>query len=288
MVSGVGALGALILAWVIGRGISSSLGRTASELAETANQVAAAAEQVASSSQSLAQGASEQAGSLEETSSSSDQIHAMAERNMDNSRAAAALVQSSAEKVEEASGALDQMVVAIGEIGTSSANIGRIIKVIEDIAFQTNILALNAAVEAARAGESGLGFAVVADEVRNLSQRCAQAAKDTAELIEDSIAKSKEGQVKVDRVAGSVHTVARDFCKVQALVAEVDEGSQEQARGIDQIAKAISQVEEVTRCAAANAEENAAASEELTAQSRTLHDVSETLLAMIRGARAAR
>jgi methyl-accepting chemotaxis protein/methyl-accepting chemotaxis protein-1 (serine sensor receptor) len=178
------------------------------------------------------------------------------------------------------------MVVAMNGIGDSSNKIAKIIKVIDEIAFQTNILALNAAVEAARAGEAGMGFAVVADEVRNLAQRCAQAAKDTAALIEESIAKSNDGKTKVDQVAVAIRTITEESAKVKTLVDEVNLGSQEQARGIEQIGKAIAQMEQVTQKNAANAEESAAAAEELNAQSETLKDVVERLTAMLGGSEA--
>ena len=141
---------------------------------------------------------------------------------------------------------------------------------IDEIAFQTNILALNAAVEAARAGEAGMGFAVVADEVRNLAQRCAQAAKDTASLIEESIAKSNDGKSKVDQVAAAIREITEESTTIKTLVDEVNLGSQEQARGMEQIGKAITQMEQVTQKTAANAEESASAAEELNAQSESL------------------
>ena len=186
------------------RQINTQLRQMASELGDGAQQVASAASQVSSSSQSLAQGSSEQAASLEETSASSEEINSMARKNTENSRQAAALVTQSEQKFVQTNQSLNQMVVAMGDIHTQSGKISKIIKVIDEIAFQTNILALNAAVEAARAGEAGMGFAVVADEVRNLAQRCAQAAKDTAALIEESIAKSNDGKVKVDEMAAAI------------------------------------------------------------------------------------
>ena len=189
----------------------------------------------------------------------------------------------SEQKFVETNQSLDQMVVAMGEINTQSDKISKIIKVIDEIAFQTNILALNAAVEAARAGEAGMGFAVVADEVRNLAQRCAQAAKDTAALIEESIAKSNEGKVKVDQVAEAIRAITEQAAKVKTLVDEVNLGSQEQARGIEQIGKAIAQMEQVTQETAASAEESASAAEELTAQSESLKDIVERLTAMVDG-----
>src|SRR5437764_246962 len=146
-----------------------------------------------------------------------------------------------------------------------------------------SVRALNAAVEAARAGEAGMGFAVVADEVRNLAQRCAQAAKDTAGLIEESIAKSNDGKTKVDQVAVAIRFITEESARVKTLVDEVSLGSLEQTRGIEQIAKALTQMEQVTQQSAANAEESAAAAEELTAQASTLMEVVHQLSAMVGG-----
>ena len=171
----------------------------------------------------------------------------------------------------------------MSEINSSSEKISKIIKVIDEIAFQTNILALNAAVEAARAGEAGMGFAVVADEVRNLAQRCAQAAKDTARLIEESMAKSQDGMAKLDQVAAAIRSITESAAKVKTLVDEVNLGSQEQARGIEQIAKAIAQMEQVTQKNAANAEESASASEELSGQAETMKAVVGELQALVGG-----
>jgi methyl-accepting chemotaxis protein len=164
------------------------------------------------------------------------------------------------------------MVASMREIDTSSDKVAKIIKVIDEIAFQTNILALNAAVEAARAGEAGMGFAVVADEVRNLAQRSAQAAKDTAVLIEDSIAHSKEGTTRLDQVAQAIRSITASAAQVKMLVDEVSLGSQEQARGIEQIAKAVAQMQQVTQKTAANAEESASASEEMAAQAESMKE----------------
>src|SRR5260370_5335611 len=179
----------------------------ASELAEGAEQVASAAGEVSSSSQAMAQGASEQAASLEETSASSEEMASMTRKNSENSQQAAEFMNAVSQRVVEANRTLNDMTMSMQEIGASSGKISKIIKVIDEIAFQTNILALNAAVEAARAGEAGMGFAVVADEVRNLAQRSAQAAKDTAALIEDSILKSGEGSKKLGEVASSIQAI---------------------------------------------------------------------------------
>jgi methyl-accepting chemotaxis protein len=266
---------------IVIRSINNTLRENIAELRDGAEQVANAASQVSSSSQSLAQGASEQAASLEETSASSEEINSMARKNTDNSRSTAELLTQSQQKVTLANQYLSDMEVSMNQITESSGKISKIIKVIDEIAFQTNILALNAAVEAARAGEAGMGFAVVADEVRSLAQRSAQAAKDTAVLIEDSIARSSEGRSKVDQVAVAIRAVTEDSARVKVMVDEVSLGSEEQSRGIDQIGRAISQMEQVTQTTAASAEQSAAAAEELSAQSETMKDVVGRLQAMV-------
>ncbi|HUV68457.1 MAG TPA: methyl-accepting chemotaxis protein [Terracidiphilus sp.] len=283
----------IVLSLVVGfvvvlvvRQINTSLRGMIGELSEGAGQVASAAGQISSTSQSMAQGASEQAASLEETSASSEEINSMARKNAENSQAANGLVTASQQKFTETNHSLEAMVVAMGDIKASSDKVAKIIKVIDEIAFQTNILALNAAVEAARAGEAGMGFAVVADEVRNLAQRCAQAAKDTAALIEESIVKSNDGKNKVDQVAVAIRAITEESAKVKTLVDEVSLGSTEQTRGIEQVAKALTQMEQVTQQSAANAEESAAAAEELTAQASTLMEVVHQLSSMVGGGEA--
>jgi methyl-accepting chemotaxis protein len=251
------------------------------ELDRGAVQVASAAGQVAAASQSLAQGSSQQAASLQETSASSEQINSVARRNSETSRAAVQLVGNAQQQFESTDKSLDQMVCAMDEIKQSSDKISKIIKVIDEVAFQTNILALNAAVEAARAGEAGMGFAVVADEVRNLAQRCAQAARDTASLIEESISKSHGGREKVDQVASAIRSVTRDSGKIKDLIEDVSSSSNEQSLGIEQVSKAILEMQQVTQRVAASAEEGAAASEELSAQSAALKHVAERLSIMV-------
>jgi len=257
------------------------LGNAITELFEGAGQVAAAAQQVASSSQASAQGASEQAASIQQTSASSEEIGATARGNREHSELAAELVTRSQQKFVETNRSLEQMVRAMSEIGASSNKISRIIKVIDEIAFQTNILALNAAVEAARAGEAGMGFAVVADEVRNLAQRSAQAAKDTAALIEESIAKSREGDLRVDEIAAAIRAVTEDSTKLKSLVDQVLAGSREQTVGCEQVGKTLLQMQQVTQSAAASAEEGAAVAEELSQQSGSLKAISGRLTIMI-------
>jgi methyl-accepting chemotaxis protein/methyl-accepting chemotaxis protein-1 (serine sensor receptor) len=273
------AIGAAALLLV--RKINTNLRQIAEELGAGAEQLTDASSQVSASSQVLAQGSSQQAASLEQTSSSSEQISSMTRHNADNARTAEQLGAEVAEQVTEANHSLDDMVESMQRINTSSEKISRIIRVIDEIAFQTNILALNAAVEAARAGEAGMGFAVVADEVRNLAQRAAQAAKDTSSLIEESISTAADGKNKLGGVAESIAVITDGAEKVKTLCAEVRTGSEEQARGIEQIAKAISQMQSVTQQTAASAEQNAAAGQELNAQSDTLRGIVRRLTEMV-------
>jgi methyl-accepting chemotaxis protein len=268
---------------LVARAISSKLRAVTGEMSAGADQVAAAASQVAGSSQALSQAASEQASSLEETSASSEEITSMTRKNAENAQAAARLATAVDGKVSEANHSLKEMITSMQEINTASDKISRIIKVIDEIAFQTNILALNAAVEAARAGEAGLGFAVVADEVRNLAQRSAQAAKDTAAMIEESISKSSEGSAKLNQVAEAIVAITESATKVKTLADEVNLGSQEQTRGMDQIAQAISRMEQVTQQTAASAEASASASEQLSSHASTMRVAAARLRAMVDG-----
>ena len=271
----------IVVGWLSVRGIGQSLKPVIQEIAQGAEQVSSAALQISTASQSLAEGTSQQAASLEETSASTEEINSMARRNSENSRSAADLVKQSDQKFTDTNQSLQGMISAMAEINTSSDKISKIIKVIDEIAFQTNILALNAAVEAARAGEAGMGFAVVADEVRNLAQRCAQAARDTAVLIEESISKSNDGKLKVDQVAKAIQRITEQSAQVKILVDEVHLGSQEQSRGIEQIGKAIVQMEQITQKAAASAEESASTAEQLKGQSSTLKHVVQRLDSII-------
>lgn len=273
----------VVVSWFMIRALNRQLTAIDSELSEGADQIASAAAQVSTSSQSLAQGSSEQAASLEETSSSAEEINSMACKNTDNASVMTELVSGAQQEFEVTNRQLGEMVVAMDEINGSSSKISKIIKVIDEIAFQTNILALNAAVEAARAGEAGMGFAVVAEEVRNLAQRCAQAAQDTTGLIEESVAKSGEGKTKLGLVDTSIKRITEEFTRIKTLVDEVSHGSKEQSDGIGNIGKALSQMEQVTQSTAANAEESAAAAEELNAQSEALKDIVLRLNSMVGG-----
>jgi len=278
-----GLAAGLVMAWYVRR-MMLDLQHVAVQLNTGSRRVAAAAAQISQASQSLAAGASQQAASIEEASSSSQLVNAMARTNRENSEHAAELVAQSRQKFGEASQSLDEMVVAMNEITDQSGKISKIIKVIDEIAFQTNILALNAAIEAARAGDSGQGFAVVADEVRSLAQRCSRAARDTAGLIEESIDKSSGGKTRVDHVATAIGEIIGQSKTVERLVSEVNAGSVEQARNIEQVSNAMSQMSQVTQNNAASAEESAASAGELDGQSVRLLELVDQLTAMLGGA----
>jgi methyl-accepting chemotaxis protein/methyl-accepting chemotaxis protein-1 (serine sensor receptor) len=262
------------------RRITKQLRTMTDRLSDGAAQIASGSGQVSSSSQTLAQGASEQAASLEETSASAEEITSMTRQNAANTGQVAHLMATVDERIVESNNTLSLMIASMKQINASSDRISKIIKVIDEIAFQTNILALNAAVEAARAGEAGMGFAVVADEVRNLAQRSAQAAKDTAALIEESIATSNEGSTRLQKVADVVGSITEAASKVKVLVDEVNIGSQEQAKGIEEIARSLSEMDRVTQGTAAAAEESASASEEMSAQAQALAKIVDELRAM--------
>lgn len=223
---------------------TKSLRKTAGLLSEASEQAAAATRQVTDANVVLERSAAEQSRSVETTSTTAEELAAMTQRNAEHSRQSSALMARVAEGVQSANSTLRGLNVSMDEIAASSSKISGIIKVIDGIAFQTNILALNAAVEAARAGEAGLGFAVVASEVRNLAQRSAQAAKDTAGLIEESVARSLEGKTRLDEVIKSVQEITERSAEVEKLVEGVNVGSQEQAQGIEEIARAVRQMEQ--------------------------------------------
>lgn len=258
--------------WVV-RQIVNQLKEVVERMSEGARQVSNAASQASSTSQALAQGTSENAASLQETSAATLQISSMTRKNADNSRDAAQAANETELEFTAADQKLAEMVESMHQINGSSEKISKIIKAIDEIAFQTNILALNAAVEAARAGEAGMGFAVVADEVRNLAQRCAQAANDTTVLIEESISNTQQGSHKLSVVETAIKTISNRSRQIKVLVDEVRSGSEEQARGLDQITRSIAQMEQGTQRTAASAEESAAGSEELNAHSESLKDV---------------
>jgi methyl-accepting chemotaxis protein len=282
-VAGVGGLVAFALGWMIVRSTNGALRQIATTLREASDQVSSAATQVSSSSQSLAQGASEQAASLEETSASLEEISSMTRRNAEGAENARGISSETSAATEVGTRQMTEMVEAMNAIKGSSDNIAKIIKTIDEIAFQTNILALNAAVEAARAGEAGAGFAVVAEEVRALAQRSAQAAKETAAKIDDSIAKSGHGVEISSRVSEGLTQIEAKVRQVNGLVVEIATASKEQSQGLGQVGTAVSQMDKVTQSNAANAEETAAAAEELNAQAAMLLDTVNDLMRLVGG-----
>jgi methyl-accepting chemotaxis protein len=282
-VAAVAAGLALVLTFFVVRTVSRPLGAIAAELVSAADEVTSAAAQVASASQALAQGASAQAASLQQTSAFTEEISAMAGKSVDGSRGSAAHTLKTSEAVADANRRLVEMTRSMGEINASSGKIAKIIKVIDEIAFQTNILALNASVEAARAGEAGMGFAVVADEVRSLARRCAQAAQDTTSLIEDSIGRTRDGAARLDQVTQSINEITGSTGALQKLVDDVHLNSRQQAEGIGQIARTLAHMGSLTQATAGNAEESAAAGEELSAQAESMRASVRQLDSLVAG-----
>ncbi len=280
---GLASFVGIVVAFVIIRFTGRILSRIATTLDDGSNHVATAATEVSSASQTLAEGASEQAASLEETSSSLEEMSSMTKRNSENAQKANDLAKQAREAADKGTGDMQTMSTAMEAIKVSSDDIAKIIKTIDEIAFQTNILALNAAVEAARAGEAGMGFAVVAEEVRNLAQRSAQAAKETAGKIEGAIAKTGQGVEISSQVAKTLNDIVTKVRQVDELVAEVAGASREQTEGIGQINTAVGQMDKVTQSNAASAEESAAAAEELNAQADAMKISVAELLHLVGG-----
>jgi len=273
----------LLLGVLMIRSINKALRTMAGTMGESSNQVASAAAQVSSSSQTLAQGSSEQAASLEETSSSLEELASMTQRNSDNAQSAKSLTTETRQAAEAGNSQMSEMRQAMELIKTSSNDIAKIIKSIDEIAFQTNILALNAAVEAARAGEAGAGFAVVAEEVRALAQRSAQAAKETADKIEIAIQNSNHGFAVSEKVAGSLEAITDKARKVDDLVGDIANASREQSQGIGQINTAVSQMDKITQGNASTSEESAAAAEELNSQAQVMRGAVDEMRALVEG-----
>jgi methyl-accepting chemotaxis protein len=281
--SGIGIALAIFLGVFLSLGITRPVNRIIQDLGSGADQVAAAAGQVSSASQTSAQGASEQASSLEETSSALEEMASMAKTNADNADKANHLMAQTTQVVGQSQNMMKQTSEAMAKINDASSKIANIIKVIEEIAFQTNLLALNAAVEAARAGEQGKGFAVVADEVRNLAKRSAQAANETGQLISDTIERVKKGNDLNSELEQSFGQVNVSAGQVASLVEQIATASKEQAKGVDQINSAITQMDKVVQQSAAGAEESASASEELSSQAQVLRQTVGQLDALVKG-----
>ena len=268
---------------VVIRQINRLLRQVVAELNQRAVRVSEDAEGVRRASVALSDGASAQAASIEQTSASSEEVNATAQQNSQHSAKTAGLLKEIRQQMVETNRVLGQMMKAMTEIGHSSERISKIIQVIDSIAFQTNLLALNAAVEAARAGEAGMGFAVVADEVRTLAKRCAEAAKDTSGLIGESIARSNDGKAELDRLTARIQLIAEATESVTTLADQVQTGSLEQAKAMEEIGAALTSIQSVTQTTASNADQGAAVGESLRAESKALLSVVENLDAMVGG-----
>jgi methyl-accepting chemotaxis protein len=278
---------ASLLAWMVVRSTNRALRNIMANLDRGAVETASAARQVSMASQTLASGASEQASSVEETSTSLEEMSSMVGATAENARKAKELASEARLMAETGAKTMAEMTDAMAAIDSSSAEVAKIVKNIDEIAFQTNILALNAAVEAARAGEAGAGFAVVADEVRSLAQRSAAAAKETADKIEVSMTNSQRGSECTAKVEKSLTHIAEKVISTDLLVAEIATAAREQAQGIDQINAAIGQLDKVSQSNSASAEESASAAEELDAQAETLKDQVARLRQLVGGDSAA-
>ena len=253
--------------------ISNDLNKTMAEIKTSAKEVNSGAEQVSSGAQGLSQGATEQASSIEELSATVNDISEHIKKTAENTRLANTEAQNAGKEVSHSDKQMQQMKAAMENINQKSGEISKIIKTIDDIAFQTNILALNAAIEAARAGVAGKGFAVVADEVGNLAQKSANAAKDTTMLIEETLQAVEQGTVLADSTAESLQRVVTGAGKVTELVNQIAEASVEQSRAVEQVSTGIDQISSVVQSNTATAEESAAASEELSGQANILNEL---------------
>jgi methyl-accepting chemotaxis protein len=281
--TGLGIIAGAVFAWFIIRSVTLPITQTAAHLATESAKANASALRVARASQSIAEGASEQASSLEQTSSSLREMADMTQRNSENAQNAKGLANEARETADIGAAEMVQMKAAMGAIKQSSVEISKIIKTIDDIAFQTNILALNAAVEAARAGEAGLGFAVVAEEVRNLAQRSAEAAKETAARISTSKEKSEQGVLISDKMATNLAAILEKTRQLDERIAEIAESSRQQNEGIAQVNNAVASMDKVTQENAALADQSASASEELKAQAEQVRIEVAGLMRMAHG-----
>lgn len=279
----IGFFVGILFMWAIGRGVTKPLNTVIEGLTEASEQVASASGQISSASHQLSEGSSEQAASIEETSSSLEEMASMTRQNAENANQANNLMKEANRVVGQANDSTLALTESMEEISRASEETSKINKTIDEIAFQTNLLALNAAVEAARAGEAGAGFAVVADEVRNLAMRAADAAKNTAHLIEGTAKKVKDGSELVGKTSDSFSEVATSANKVGELVAEIAAASNEQAQGIEQVNKAVADMDKITQQTAANADESASASEGMNAQAEQMKGFVKQLVSLIGG-----
>ena len=281
VIAAVGIVAITMLAIIVTRSITRPINKIIDGLNRSAEQVSSGSIQVSSSSQQMAEGASEQAASLEETSSSLEEMSSMTKQNAENSNQADSLMKEANKVVGQANDSMSELISSMEEISKASEETSKIIKTIDEISFQTNLLALNAAVEAARAGEAGAGFAVVADEVRNLAMRAAEAAKDTADLIEHTVKKVKHGGELVATTNKAFAGVSHSTAEVGELVGEITAASNEQAEGIEQVNKAVAEMDKVVQRNAANAEESAGAAHDMNAQAEQMKLFVDELVALV-------
>src|SRR6056297_3509638 len=287
VLSVVGVIVGIVVAIFIVRSIVGPLTKINNNLRDGAEQVASASEELSSASQQLAEGSSEQASSLEETSATLDESNSMLQQTSDNTSRATEIAQLASNASNKGSNEMKEMMNSMKQIKDSSGELSKIIKVIDDIAFQTNLLSLNAAVEAARAGEAGAGFAVVAEEVRNLAQRSAKAAQDTTEIIEKNVKMSASGVTVAQKVQEALQEINTQSSELSKLIDQINAASKEQSQGISQINQAMGQMEQVTQQNASNAEETASSSEEMSAQAETLNEIVMQLNKLITGVTSA-
>jgi methyl-accepting chemotaxis protein len=287
-------LGVLVLSVFVSFLTSATLQRQVSDplrtviegLNDSAQQMTSSSGQISTASQQLAEGASESASSLEETSSSLEEMASMTRQNAESAGRAKRLMEETQSTVSRGNQCVSETLSAMQEMNDSAQKVAKILKTIEEIAFQTNLLSLNAAVEAARAGEQGRGFAVVAEEVRSLAQRSSAAAKDTANLIEENARRAAQGLKVSDEAGRALAQIVDQSKKVSGLIEEIAVASEEQSRGIQEINGAVAQMDKVTQRNSANSEELSSFSEEMSGQSKGLKEMVGGLLQVLNGARA--
>jgi len=278
-----GCFAGLFVAFFVARGITRPIASIAARISSESSQTHSAALQVAQVSQAMADGATRQAAAIEESSSALHEMAGMTERNSETAQSAKNLATEARETADTGSREMDQMKAAMSAIRASSLEISKIIKTIDEIAFQTNILALNAAVEAARAGEAGMGFGVVADEVRTLAQRCAQAARETSEKISDSTTKSEQGVAISVKMGENLSGIVTRIRKLDEMIAGIAQASHEQSEGISQLNSTVAGMDKITQSNAALSQQSAASSEELKAQAGQVQGAVADLLSMVGG-----